>query len=232
MRLTNDPGRAAGAAARGAASSDPPLIVIAAGGDGARIGGAKPARLLGGMRLIDRAVDWARRHSDAVAIAVRPGTGDWETGLPVLADATGGIGAITALASAMRQGQRLGRDTVLLVACDLPFLPDDLIPRLKASLAGHAAALPVSGGRLHPMAALWRCEPARLEAWIVGGGQSLWRYAREVGMVEVMWDQALDPFANVNDAEALSAAEQRLRALSDQSRWPGLIGKCARMTGR
>ena len=62
---------------------EPPLIVIAAGGDGSRIGGDKPARLLAGERLIDRTCAWARQHSDAVALAVRPGNGDWGTGLPL-----------------------------------------------------------------------------------------------------------------------------------------------------
>lgn len=190
---------------------DQPLIVIAAGGDGSRIGGGKPARLLGGQRLIDRMVAWAMRHSDAVALAVREGTGDWDTGLPVLIDAHTGIGPISALASAMQEGHRLQRETVLLIGCDLPFLPDDLIPRLRAALAGHAAALPVSAGRLHPMAALWRCDPEHLEQWIAGGGQSLWRYAREAGMAEVTWDETPDPYANVNDAQALAAAERRLR---------------------
>lgn len=190
---------------------DAPLIVIAAGGDGSRIGGAKPARTLGGQRLIDRTVAWATAHSDAVALAVRAGDGDWGTGLPVLIDPHTGIGPISALSSAMREAHRLRRNGVLLIGCDLPFLPDDLVTRLRAALPGHAAALPVSGGRLHPMAGLWCGDPERIERWIAQGGQSLWRYAREAGMAEVVWADAPDPFANVNDAKALAAAEQRLK---------------------
>lgn len=190
---------------------DAPMIVIAAGGDGSRIGGAKPARMLGGQRLIDRMAAWARAHSDAVALAVRAGDGDWGTGLPLLFDAHAGIGPISALASAMREGHRRQREMVLLIGCDLPFLPDDLVSRLRTALTGHAAALPVSGGRLHPMAALWRCDPERLEQWIAGGGQSLWRYGKEAGMAEVTWSETPDPFANVNDAQTLAAAEERLR---------------------
>lgn len=185
--------------------------MIAAGGEGTRLGGAKPARLLGGRRLIDRIGDWARRHSDRVALAVRSGQDDWGTGLAVLRDRHAGIGPISALASAMDEARRLERDSVLLIGCDLPFLPDDLVPRLRAALPGHGAALPLSGGRLHPMAALWRCEPAALERWIARGGQSLWRYAAQAGMAEVAWHEALDPFANVNDQAALDAAEERLR---------------------
>lgn len=190
---------------------EPPLIVIAAGGDGSRIGGDKPVRLLAGERLIDWTCAWARQHSDAVVLAVRPGNGDWGTGLPLLLDARAGIGPISALASALHEGARLGRASVLMVGCDLPFLPADLVPRLSAALPDHGAAMPVSRGRLHPMAALWRSAPDALDRWIAGGDQSLWRFAEAIGMARVEWSGTPDPFANVNDAAALAAAEERIR---------------------
>lgn len=186
-------------------------IVIAAGGDGVRIGGAKPLRLLGGRRLIDHAVAWAMRHSDAAAIAVRPGAPDWETGLPLLPDRHPGIGPISALASACRFAGQQQRSAVLMIGCDMPFLPDDLLPRLQLALAGHAAAMPVSAGHHHPMAALWAADPVAVEAYVAGGGQSLWRYAHSAGVAEVPWQAAPDPFANINTAADLAAAELRLR---------------------
>lgn len=189
-----------------------PAIVIAAGGDGARIGGGKPARMLGGLRLIDHAVAWARRHGDAVALAVRPGDGDWGTGCPLLFDGHRDIGPISALASAFDHARAQRRPAVLMIGCDMPFLPDDLVERLSSALDGHGAALPVSCGRLHPTAALWRPDSGALDAYVARGGQSLRRFAGEVGMAEVAWDAAgPDPFANINDAAALAAAEARIR---------------------
>lgn len=188
-----------------------PLIAIAAGGSGSRIGGNKPERLLGGTRLIDRACNWARQHSDALALAVRPGDNDWGTGLPLLFDTMEGIGPISALRSAVCEAARRGRAATVLIGCDLPFLPDDLILRLSAALPGHGVAMPVSGERLHPMAAMWRSEVGPLERWIAGGGQSLWRYAEAIGMANVEWAQTPDPFANINDPAALAAAEDRIR---------------------
>jgi molybdopterin-guanine dinucleotide biosynthesis protein A len=193
-------------------TSDGPAIVIAAGGDGARIGGGKPARLLGGLRLIDHAAAWAQRHGDAVALAVRPGDGDWGTGLPLLFDRHRGIGPISALASAFDHAQEHGRTAVLMIGCDMPFLPGDLVDRLSAALAeDKGVALPSSRGRLHPAAALWRTDTAALAAYMARGGQSLRRFAEAVGMAEVAWDDnASDPFANINDAAALAAAEARM----------------------
>lgn len=192
---------------------EPPLIVIAAGGSGSRMGGNKPERLLGQARLIDRACEWARQHSDAIALAVRRGDGDWGTSLPLLFDAEDAIGPISALHSGLREGVRQGRGTVLLLGCDLPFLPGDLVTRLCAALPGYGVAMPVSAGRLHPMSALWRSTPEPLEQWIATGGQSLWRFAKAIGLAEVEWDETLDPFANVNDPAALAAAEQRIRTI-------------------
>lgn len=111
----------------------------------------------------------------------------------------------------IRSAQILRRKTVLLLGCDMPFLPDNLVLRLQASITGHGAALPTSADRLHPMAALWRCDPDGIDTWIAGGGQSLWRYARHAGMVEVRWSETPDPFFNINDPRGLETAEERLR---------------------
>ena len=122
-----------------------------------------------------------------------------------------GITVLLALHSAVCEGVRQGRAATLLIGCDLPFLPGDLILRLSSALPGYGVAMPVSGGRLHPMAALWRCDPEPVEGWIANGGQSLWRFAQGVGMAEVEWDETPDPFANVNDPAALAAAQERIR---------------------
>ncbi len=186
-------------------------IVIAAGGDGVRIGGSKVSRMLAGRRLIDHALAWALRHSDTVALAVRLRNSDWGTGLPLLVDRHDGIGPVSALANAFQFAHDQRRPTVLMIGCDMPFLPENLLARLQAALPGHGAAMPVSGGRRHPMAALWAPDVMAIEAYIAHGGQSLWRFAQTVGMAEVTWDEQPDPFVNINRLADLAAAEQRLR---------------------
>ncbi|MBK9589658.1 MAG: molybdenum cofactor guanylyltransferase [Sphingomonadales bacterium] len=167
--------------------------------------------MLGGQRLIDRMAGWARRHSDAVALSVRAGGQDWGTGLPLLTDPHVGIGPISALASAMEGASAMRRSHVLLIGCDMPFLPDNLIPRLISAICGAGAAVPESGGYLHPLAALWRVDVAAVERYIAAGGQSVRRFAETVGLVRVAWDLLPDPFANINDAALLAKAEARFR---------------------
>ena len=190
-----------------------PAIVIAAGGAGRRIGGDKPERQLGNQRLIDHRSGWTRGRSDCVAIAAQAGTASDGVGLPLLADSTGDLGPVAALASAVAFAAAHGRSHVLLIGCDLPFLPDDLIARLGAAIGDLGAALPRRGERLHPLAGLWRSDPSAVTDWIADGGRSLWGLAERMGHVQVDWPVVgPDPFANINTAEDLAAAEDRLRA--------------------
>lgn len=169
-------------------------IVILAGGEGRRIGGNKPARLLAGQSLIDRALARARTWSDAVTVARR------EDDDPAIEGPLGGVAA--ALAP--------GGD-VLTIPCDMPFLPDDLPTRL---VSAKAATLAASGGHLHPVCALWKAEAAAgLPAYLATGRRSLRGFAEAVGYDVVQWPAApFDPFFNINDEDDLARAEALLRS--------------------
>lgn len=173
-------------------------IVILAGGEGRRIGGAKPQRLLGGETLLDRALRRARSWSDEVLVAAREG-GDIPDN-PAIEGPLGGVAA----------GLALGGD-VLTIPCDMPFLPDDLPARL---VSHEAATVAASGGRLHPVCALWK-EEARsaLPAYLVTGRLSLTGFAEGVGYAAVEWPtEPFDPFFNINDEADLARAEALLRS--------------------
>lgn len=187
-------------------------IVIAAGGEGSRIGGTKPFRKLAGQNLILHGIAWARSHSATLAVAVRRPVRELPSGIIQLPDRIPGLGPISALQSAFAFARERKIDTVLLIACDMPFLPHDLVERLMSALGeGYGAAIPESGGRWHPMAGLWRVDEDLLEAYLAGGGRSLWKFAKEVGAATVTWNSQPDPFANINDAAALAEAEARIR---------------------
>jgi len=173
-------------------------IVILAGGEGRRMGGGKPQRLLGGETLLDRALARARRWSDEVLVAAREG-GDIQDD-PAIEGPLGGVAAALAL----------GGD-VLTIACDMPFLPDDLPVRLRRDAAATVAA---SGGRLHPVCALWKAEADQaLPAYLATGRRSLTGFAEAVGFEAVEWPmEPVDPFFNVNDEANLARAEALLRS--------------------
>lgn len=165
--------------------------MIAAGGSGSRDDGNKPERMLRDARPIDRDCNQAKRHSDVVALAVRPDDGAWGTGLPLLFDTMKGIGPISALHSAIYEAVRRVRAAPLLIGCDLPVLPYDLIHPLSAARLGQGVAMPVR----HPMAAMWRSELGPLERWSAERGQSLLRYAEAIGMAQIEGADTPEPFA-------------------------------------
>jgi molybdopterin-guanine dinucleotide biosynthesis protein A len=173
-------------------------VVILAGGEGRRIGGGKPQRLLGGETLLDRALRRARSWSDEVLVAAREG-GDLQDD-PAIEGPLGGVAAALAL----------GGD-VLTIACDMPFLPDDLPARLMGDATVAVAA---SGGRLHPVCALWKAEArAALPAYLATGRRSLTGFAEAAGYAAVEWPvEPFDPFFNINDPTDLARAEALLRS--------------------
>lgn len=184
-------------------------VLILAGGEGRRIGGDKPLRVLAGKTLLDRAIERARNWGEEVAVAARDAGQVGRPDIPVLIDPPGLEGPLGGLASALR----LERETVLTIPCDSPFLPDDLPQRLAEALPGQGAALAASGGHVHPVCGLWRLDAlAQVRLYASSGRRSLIGFAERVGFVPVEWPtEPVDPFFNINGAEDLAAAERMLR---------------------
>jgi molybdopterin-guanine dinucleotide biosynthesis protein A len=198
-------------------TADAPLVAILAGGEGRRMGGGKPTRTLGGQRLIDRAVGLARQWSDEPLVVLREAGQIESLDERAIFDAPGIEGPLAGLAAALGAARAAGRDRVLTFGCDMPFLPADLGERLSEALAtapGIGAAVAASGGRLHPICALWRAEAGdRIDDYAATGRRSLRGFAEAVGCVAVDWPVGeVDPFLNVNSEEELKAAEALLRA--------------------
>lgn len=186
-------------------------VVVLAGGAGRRIGGGKPLRLLGGRRLIDRALDLARRWSDRIAIAVRDPSQASPMDAEIIEDEAI-EGPLGGLAAGLKFARARDRPFLLTVAADMPFLPPDLLDRLASAIGESGCAMASSGGHAHPVCALWRASAqARLDEYVSSGGRSLKGFAALVGAIEVEWPAAPDdPFFNINSAHDLAGAEMRL----------------------
>lgn len=184
-------------------------VVILAGGDGRRIGGDKPQRLLAGKSLLDHMLSLARRWSPRVAISVRDASRIMAS-VPLLPDREG-MGPIAGIAAALSFARAEGVELVLTIPCDTPFLPSDLPVMLSAALTDTAkVAVAVSDGRLHPTCALWRTAAAPLLApYLESGRNSLHGFAMVIGAVSVPWpSEPYDPFFNINSERDLAQAEE------------------------
>lgn len=200
-----------------AGAHPPSLGVILAGGQARRMGGGdKALRLLAGRPLLDHVLP---RIAPQVAWVALNANGDparfaaW--GLPVLADTVPGFpGPLAGVLAGLRWAAALGASELLVAPTDSPFLPPDLLARLRAGRGEAALACAASAGRTHPVAALWRTALADpLEAALQAGDRRLEAVMRGFGLAVVEFPAGPqgDPFANLNTPEELAAAEAQLR---------------------
>jgi molybdenum cofactor guanylyltransferase len=174
---------------------------------------SKPELLLGGTSLIDRALGNAANMSEVVALAVQQKP-SWPVreGIEHLYDEQADIGPLSALSSALSWGALRQSSHVLLVPCDMPFLPSDLLSRLADSIGDAAVAMVKSHGRLHPICALWSIAALSvLPDYAENSRRSLIGFAERLGMVEVEWAaDPVDPFFNINTPDDLAVAQRLL----------------------
>ena len=140
--------------------------LILAGGRSTRFGTEKAVVSFLGRPLIahgQRAL--APCAAMAVSARVDSGAAAWAAahGLEVLTDPPGAPdGPLSGLREGLRWARHRGVPLLATVPCDMPRLPDDLVPRLEAALLarpGGGAAAETEGG-LQPLVALWRVTPA------------------------------------------------------------------------
>jgi molybdenum cofactor guanylyltransferase len=191
--------------------------IVLAGGQSRRMGGGdKCLRLLAGRPILAHILERARPQVAALALNAN---GDPRRfagfGLPVVADSiadfagplAGVLAGLDWAATALPEATH-----VASFAGDAPFLPRDLVARLKAALAdGHDLACAASSGRAHPVFGLW---PVALRetlraALAVEGLRKVDQWTQRFRLATVEFAAApLDPFFNTNRPEDLAEAER------------------------
>lgn len=193
-----------------------------AGGESRRFGTPKALARVGGVRVIDRVVEAARRAvGEVVLMANRPELFT-DLGLPVRPDARPGGGALGGIHAALRWAEEEGRPGALCVACDMPFLHPGLLHRL-AELAGRGrvdAVVPESPGRrgVEPLCAFYATGCLEEVERMLDGGErrvavllDRVRTAR-VPLQEVRrWGEPEVLFLNLNTPEDHARAEEIAR---------------------
>jgi len=189
-----------------------PAGVLLAGGRARRMGGRDKALLtLRGRTLLARAIAALGPQVAALALSANGAAERFGAyGLEVLADTVpdqpGPLAGI--LAGMLWARHTVPKATHLLSApTDSPFLPPDLVARLR-SAAAEGIACAGSAGRTHHAIALWplRLAPA-LAAALARGEHRVGAFAARHGAAVVWYpDAGIDPFFNVNTPEDLIAA--------------------------
>ena len=100
---------------------------------------------------------------------------------------------------------------LLVVPCDTPALPDDLVARLVAGIGEADIAVAGDGQRLHPVVALIRTALADdLAAALADGERKIDRWYARHAWVQVDFPEGEGAFANLNTQDEKHRLEQAL----------------------
>lgn len=127
-----------------------PLGAVLAGGGSRRYGSPKALAPVGGVPMAIRVARALGRHADPVVLVGADEALAAELGIRSISDLRSGAGPLAGLEAALERARALGRDGVLLVACDLPLVTGELFGALLA----RAADPPEEGERGPPHAVL------------------------------------------------------------------------------
>jgi len=99
-----------------------PLGGVLVGGRSRRFGSNKAVARVGDRSMVARAVDVLRLVSDPVVLLGGDGTLARRLGLPGRADERPGRGPLAGIETGLRWANELGRDGLVVLACDLPLV--------------------------------------------------------------------------------------------------------------
>jgi molybdenum cofactor guanylyltransferase len=198
--------------------SDPETLgVILAGGLARRMGGADKARIrIGGPTILERMLARLRPQCARLVLNANDAARFVDAGLPVVADSVPDFpgplaGILAALDFAATQTPDIA--WVLSAPGDCPFLPRDLVARLHHARrdAGAMIASAASGGRRHPVVALWPVALREELRKVLAreGMRKVGEWSGRYTLAVAEWPAVpVDPFFNVNTPEDVAEAEQ------------------------
>ena len=184
--------------------------IVLAGGQGSRMGGVdKGLQLFRGKPMVAHAIERLGEQVGELLInANRNAEAYGQFGYRVIADEIEGFAG--PLAGFERGLAHARGELVVTVPCDSPFLPPDLVSRLRAALELDEADLAVAttGGRAQPVFSLMRRSVLpSLRRFMSSGERKIDRWYSVLKVAEVAFDDVPDAFLNINTREELASLD-------------------------
>jgi molybdopterin-guanine dinucleotide biosynthesis protein A len=179
--------------------------IVLAGGLGRRMGGVdKGLKELRGKPMVQWVLERLAPQVDDLVINANQNLERYRAfGPRVVSDEIGGFAGPLA---GLHAGLKAVRHPLAVTApCDSPFLPADLVLRLKNALGKNDLAVAKTGTQAHPVFALVRrdCRES-LEAFLAQGGRKIAAWYGPLKVVDVSFDDEADAFRNINTPEELA----------------------------
>src|SRR5262245_47348515 len=178
--------------------------IVLAGGRGSRMGGVdKGLQPLRGRPMVEWVLERLKPQVAEIIINANQNIPAYEKyGHRVAPDEIAGFAGPLA---GLHAGLKLAAHPLVITApCDSPFLPTDLVSRLRASLGDRDLAVAKTGEQPHPVFALMKRQVREsLEAFLATGGRKIDAWYAALKVVEVSFDDEADAFRNINTIEEL-----------------------------
>ncbi|PZP50584.1 MAG: molybdenum cofactor guanylyltransferase MobA [Azospira oryzae] len=187
--------------------------VLLAGGKARRMGGVdKGLRPLKGKPLAQWVLERFAPQVDEILVNANQNLDQYARfGYRVIPDLVDGFAG--PLAGLHRGLGEASHPLVATVPCDSPFLPPDLVSRLRAALEASDADLAVARTFDQPHPVFCLCRRAlkdHLGQYLAGGGRKIDAWYASLRVIEVPFDDEAEAFRNINTPEELSESEQRV----------------------
>jgi molybdopterin-guanine dinucleotide biosynthesis protein A len=181
--------------------------IVLAGGQGRRMGSVdKGLQLLHGKPMVTWVIARFSPQVDEIIVNANQNVPQYEAfGHRVVRDQIGGFaGPLAGLHAGLTAAKH---PLVASVPCDSPFLPSDLVARLKAALGDNDLAVAKTGKQPHPVFTLAkRAVQQSLEAFLAQGGRKIDAWYAALKVIEVSFDDEPDAFRNINTVDELNKA--------------------------
>jgi molybdopterin-guanine dinucleotide biosynthesis protein A len=185
--------------------------VVLAGGQGSRMGGIdKGLQAFRGKPMAAHVIERLAPQVDELLVNANRNIEAYAgLGHRVIADEIEGFaGPLAGFERGLAHAR--GR-LVMTVPCDSPFLPADLVARLRAALEAAQAQLAVAktGDQAHPVFSLMRRDVLpSLHAFLGRGERKIDRWYGALEVIEVAFDDEADAFLNINTRDELARLER------------------------
>jgi len=181
--------------------------IVLAGGQGRRMGGVdKGLQLLRGKPMVAWVLERLAPQVNEILVNANQNLEAYARfGYRVVPDAFGGFaGPLAGLHAGLSAASH---GLAVTVPCDSPFLPLDLVKRLRRALGANDLAVAKTGEQPHPVFSLVRCAVlGHLSEFLAGGGRKIDAWYASLKVVEVPFDDEADAFRNINTIAELKDA--------------------------
>ena len=196
-------------------------VAVQAGGRSSRMGSDKALLRLDGIPLIERLLQRVSGLGEETLITTNRPQDYQYLGLRMASDPEPGAGALHGLRTALEAARG---QTVLVLACDMPFVSRPLLEHMLQLAESADLVVPRRGGEYEPLHAVYSkgCLPA-LEAALQHGERRMISFFPSLNLHTVEQEEIdrLDPqglsFFNVNTPEDLRKAERILAQKHSQT---------------